>query len=105
MPPSHCGSERRRLAVIGAGPMGLAAAYFAAKAGFQVEVFEAGDRPGGMAAHFDFGGLSLERFYHFCCKSDRDTIALLAELGLPPIRWVCTRMGYFADGRLHPFGD
>ena len=75
-----------RLLVIGAGPMGLAAAYYAAKAGWKVEVLEAGDRPGGMAAHFDFNGLSLERFYHFCCRSDADTTALLAELGLPPAR-------------------
>ena len=95
----------KKLLVVGAGPMGLAAAYFAAKAGWRVEVLEAGDRPGGMAAHFDFNGLSLERFYHFCCRSDVDTEALLAELGLPPIRWVPTKMGYFVDGRLHPWGD
>lgn len=97
--------SENKLLVIGAGPMGLATAYYAAKAGWRVEVLEAGDRPGGMAAHFDFNGLSLERFYHFCCKSDVDTEALLAELGLPPIRWAPTRMGYFVDGKLHPWGD
>lgn len=95
----------KTLLVVGAGPMGLAAAYYAAKAGWSVEVLEAGDRPGGMAAHFDFNGLSLERFYHFCCRSDVDTEALLAELGLPPIRWVPTKMGFFVDGALHPWGD
>lgn len=95
----------KTLVVIGAGPMGLAAAYFASQAGWRVEVLEAGDRPGGMAAHFDFAGLSLERFYHFCCRSDRDTIGLLAELGLPPIRWVRTRMGFFVDGKLYRWGD
>ena len=94
-----------RLVVIGAGPMGLAAAYYAAKAGWRVEVLEAGDRPGGMAAHFDFNGLSLERFYHFSCRSDVHTEALLAELKLPPIRWVPTKMGFFVDGELHPWGD
>lgn len=94
-----------KLLVIGAGPMGLAAAYYAAKAGWKVEVLEAGDRPGGMAAHFDFNGLSLERFYHFCCRSDADTTVLLAELGLPPIRWAATKMGFFVDGKLHPWGD
>jgi protoporphyrinogen oxidase len=94
-----------RLIVVGAGPMGLAAAYYAARAGWKVEVLEAGDRPGGMAAHFDFNGLSLERFYHFCARTDRDTEALLAELGLPPIRWAPTRMGYYVDGALHPWGD
>src|SRR4051812_27059283 len=95
-----------RMVVIGAGPMGLAAAYYGAKAGYAVEVFEAGDRPGGMAAHFDFGGLSLERFYHFCCLSDLDTLELLAEFGLDDaMKWVDTKMGYYVDGRLTPFGD
>src|SRR4051794_11532186 len=95
-----------RMVVIGAGPMGLAAAYYAAKAGYAVDVLESADRPGGMAAHFDFGGLSLERFYHFCCLSDLDTMELLADLGLEgAMKWVDTKMGYFVDGRLVPFGD
>lgn len=95
-----------KIIVLGAGPMGLAAAYYALVAGHQVEIFEADDRAGGMAAHFDFGGLSLERFYHFCCKSDVDTLALLADLGLPDaMTWVPTKMGYFVDGKLHKFGD
>lgn len=95
-----------KVIVIGAGPMGLAAAYYALKAGHRVEVFEADDRPGGMAAHFDFGGLSLERFYHFCCRGDVDTLALLDEIGLPDaMKWVPTKMGYFVDGKLYKFGD
>jgi protoporphyrinogen oxidase len=95
-----------KLIVIGAGPMGLAAAYYAAKAGHEVQVVEAAPQAGGMAAHFDFGGLSLERFYHFCCRSDLDTLQLMGELGMAgAMKWVETRMGYFVDGRLYPFGD
>ncbi len=95
-----------RILIIGAGPMGLAAAYYAARAGYSVEVLEAGDRPGGMAAHFDFDGLSLERFYHFCCRSDVDTLQLMSDLGMTrPMNWVETRMGYFVDGKLYRFGD
>ncbi len=37
-------------AVIGAGPSGLSCAYFLARAGCEVEIFEAKSRPGGMAA-------------------------------------------------------
>ena len=41
------------VAVIGAGPMGLACAYAIAKAGCRVTIFEADDRIGGMSAFFD----------------------------------------------------
>jgi protoporphyrinogen oxidase len=100
--------ERRvaRVIVVGAGAMGLAAAYHAVKAGHTVEVLEAGPEPGGMAAHFDFDGLSLERFYHFVCKADAPTFALLDELGLGDrMRWRTTSMGYFTGGKLHEWGN
>ena len=96
----------RRVTVIGAGAMGLAAAYHAAKAGHAVSVFEAAPEPGGMAAHFNFGGLSIERFYHFICKEDWPTFELLDELGIGDrMRWRTTSMGYFIDDRLYPWGD
>jgi protoporphyrinogen oxidase len=95
-----------RAVIIGAGPMGLAAAYQGMKDGHEVTVLEAGSVPGGMAAHFDFGGISLERFYHFVCRSDQPTFDLMAELGLgDKIRWVPTSMGLYMDGRLHDWGN
>jgi len=94
------------VAVIGAGAMGLAAAYHLARAGHRVTVFEADAVPGGMAAHFDFDGLSIERFYHFVCRSDRPLLGLLDELGLgAAMRWRETSMGFFYDGALYPWGD
>jgi protoporphyrinogen oxidase len=76
------------------------------KRGHQVTVLEAAPEAGGMAAHFDLGGLSIERYYHFVCKADRSTFDLLAELGLgDKMRWVPTSMGYYIDGRLYPWGD
>lgn len=78
----QAGLTMARLVVIGAGAMGLAAAYHAAKAGHQVDVLEAAPDAGGVAAHFDFDGLSIERFYHFVCKADQPTFRLLKELGL-----------------------
>jgi protoporphyrinogen oxidase len=95
-----------RIVVIGAGPMGLAAAYYATKAGHKVDLVEADDRPGGMAAHFDFDDLSIERFYHFVCKADEPMFALMREIGLGgAMRWRPTSMGYFTEGQLYPWGD
>jgi protoporphyrinogen oxidase len=92
--------------VIGAGPMGLAAAYQALKGGHRVQLFEAGPIAGGMAAHFDFDGLSLERFYHFVCRGDDPTFELMKELGIgDKLRWVPTSMGLFLNGALHPWGN
>lgn len=86
--------------------MGLATAYHAAKAGHQVEVFEAAPEAGGMAAHFDLQGLSIERFYHFVCKTDKDTFALMADLGIADkIRWRNTSMGLFSGNRLRAWGN
>jgi len=50
LPEVHENSEnaRRKIAVIGAGPAGLACAYFLARLGYRPKVFEAEQRPGGM---------------------------------------------------------
>jgi protoporphyrinogen oxidase len=86
--------------------MGLAAAHYALKAGVCTTITEADRQAGGMAAHFDFGGVSLERFYHFVCKADQPTFELMAELGIGDrLRWVPTSMGCFMGGKLHAWGD
>ena len=95
-----------RIVVLGAGPMGLAAAQRAATLGHDVDLIEAGDKVGGMAAHFDFSGVSIERFYHFICKSDAPTFDLMDELGIgDKIRWVDTSMAYYMHGKVHKWGD
>jgi protoporphyrinogen oxidase len=95
----------RRVAVIGAGPMGLGAAYELAKSGAQVTVFERDDRIGGMSAHFDFDGTRIERYYHFVCAPDETTFRYLDELGIADqLRWVETKMGYYFRGRLYDWG-
>ncbi len=95
-----------KVLVIGAGVMGLAAAWQSLRDGHQVDLIEAAPEPGGMAAHFDFDGDSIERFYHFVCKTDFPTFELLRELGLEDrLRWRPTSMGFYTDGRLHPWGN
>jgi protoporphyrinogen oxidase len=95
-----------RIAVLGAGPMGLAVAYQLTLDGHRPVIFEADDRVGGMTAAFDFGGLSIERYYHFHCTSDCDYLQILSELGLADkLHWVATRMAYWYQGKLQPWGD
>jgi protoporphyrinogen oxidase len=86
--------------------MGLAAAYQLVADGHSPTVFEADDRVGGMAASIDFGGLKIERYYHFHCTSDDDLFVLLRELSLEhKMQWVETKMGYYYGGRVQPWGN
>lgn len=96
----------QRIAVLGAGPMGLAVAYQLARDGHQPVVFEADDRVGGMTACFDFSGLEIERYYHFHCTSDSAFLQILEELGIAgKMRWTETKMGYWYQHRMQPWGN
>ena len=96
----------QRIAVLGAGPMGLAVAYQLARDGHRPVVFEADDRVGGMTACFDFSGLQIERYYHFHCTSDTAFLQMLDELGIAhQMHWVETKMGYWYQNRLQAWGN
>lgn len=97
---------KQRIAVLGAGPMGLAVAYQLARHGHEPVIFEADDRIGGMTAAFDFSGLSIERYYHFHCISDSAFLQVLDELGLSDkMHWVATKMGYWYQGKVQSWGN
>src|SRR3954468_1471603 len=94
MNPARGASSRgARVAVIGAGPMGLGAAYELTRHGAEVHVLERDARIGGMSAHFEIDGTAIERYYHFICAPDATTFRYLDELGLRSrLRWTDTRM-------------
>jgi protoporphyrinogen oxidase len=97
---------KQRIAVLGAGPMGLAVAYQLAKDGHEPVIYEADDRVGGMTATFDFNGLEIERYYHFHCISDHAFLAMLDELNIAhKMHWVETKMGYWFQNRLQAWGN
>lgn len=99
-------NNSKKIAVIGAGPMGLAVAYQLVKDGFKPIIYEADDRVGGMTATFDFNGLEIERYYHFHCTSDVDFFQVLDELNLKDkLKWKSTKMGYWFDKKLQPWGN
>ncbi len=72
-----------RIAIIGAGPTGLAAAYDLTRAGHEVVLYEAGEQVGGLAGGFrePHWEWSLEKFYHHWFRSDRAILGLISELG------------------------
>ena len=45
------GKFEKKVAIIGAGPIGLSCGYFLSKAGFDVTIFEKSDKPGGVVQH------------------------------------------------------
>ena len=104
--PSLKKKTPEKIAVIGAGPMGLAAAYQLVKDGYQPVIFEAEDSIGGMSASFNMDGMFIERFYHFHCTSDFAFFELLDELGLKSkLHWVETKMGYYYEASVHQWGN
>ncbi len=98
--------KTKKIAVIGSGPMGLACAYQLLKNNHQVDVYEKDDRVGGMSAGFDFDGLTIERYYHFICRTDTPLFDLLNELNISEkLCWQDTKMGFFYNGVLYKWGD
>lgn len=94
------------IAVVGAGPMGLAATHELLKLGHNVTLYEADSVVGGMSAAVNFDGVEIERFYHFICTSDTPYFEVLDELGIKDkLRWTTTKMGYYHGSKLQDWGD
>jgi protoporphyrinogen oxidase len=72
-----------KIAIIGAGFGGMAAAYDLAKAGQKVTIYEAADYVGGLASGFKepYWDWSVEKFYHHWFASDKYMLGLIKELG------------------------
>jgi len=95
-----------RIAIIGAGYGGMAAAWDLKKAGHEVTIFESADFVGGLASgfkepHWDW---SVEKFYHHWFQSDSHMLGLFRELGLDD-RVIFPRplTVMYHNGKFHPF--
>src|SRR5687767_5842584 len=94
-----------KIAIIGGGAAGLAAAFEFCKSGMEVDLFERDPVLGGLAGSFLLDGDYVEKFYHFICLNDQTYFDTLQELGLlHRLRWKLTEMGQFYQGSLYSFG-
>ena len=92
-----------RVAVLGAGVAGLAAAHRLTKLGHETDVYERWPGLGGQAATIDVGdGVLLERYYHHLFTSDIDMAELCKEIGCELETWPSS-VSIFRNGELHPF--
>src|SRR3972149_1902585 len=98
--------SKLKVALIGAGPAGLAAAYDLSRAGHRVTIFEAAPEVGGLAAgfkapHWDW---TLEKFYHHWFQSDSSILGLIKELGWSDqVLFPRPYTVVYHDGQFHPF--
>jgi hypothetical protein len=75
----------RRIAVIGGGWAGIAAAVAATEAGHQVTLFEMAPQLGGRARRVDHSNdLSLDNGQHILIGAYRDTLSLMRRVGADP---------------------
>ena len=76
----------KRVAVVGAGYAGLAAAVELAAAGIPVAVFEAARTLGGRARGVEIEGIPLDNGQHILSGAYRETLRLMKKVGAAPQR-------------------
>ncbi len=94
-----------KIAIIGAGYGGMAAAWDLRKAGHEVTIYESADYVGGLASGFkepDWDW-SVEKFYHHWFASDKHMLGLIKELGLShKVRFPRPYTVMYHEGRFYP---
>jgi len=94
------------IGIIGGGLAGLSAAYYLKKNGYDVRVFEASNRIGGLAGSYDTKGDAIERFYHHLSRSEKTIVELAEELGIgDKIEWRIGKNAYYVNGKVFPLDN
>ena len=95
-----------KIAIIGAGYGGMAAAFDLRNAGHDVVIFESADFVGGLASgfkepHWDW---SVEKFYHHWFQTDASMLGLIRELELSDkVIFPRPLTVMYHDGKFYPF--
>ncbi|HWD17667.1 MAG TPA: NAD(P)/FAD-dependent oxidoreductase [Verrucomicrobiae bacterium] len=98
-------SHPLKVAIIGGGYTGLAAARRLAKSGrCEVTLLERGSSVGGLAGDFTIQGEPIEKAYHHLFRTDREILALVEEMGLTAkLEWRESSVGVLHGGQTYPF--
>ncbi len=92
-----------RVAIIGGGISGLAAAHYLERGDAQVDILEGSDRLGGLGTFFEYDGHFFERFYHVMLPTDNHLLALLADLDLAELPyWRASSFALMAGRSIYP---
>lgn len=91
------------VAIIGGGISGLALAYFLARKGIKVSIYEQTDRLGGVGTWFQLGDIFIDAFYHVLTDGETPLRQVIRDIGLDEeIFPVQLTQGFFQDGKLFP---
>lgn len=98
--------RRKKIAIIGGGMTGLAAAYDLSEVGHLVTIYEASNTTGGVAGGFqdEKWEWSLEHFYHHLFQSDKAMRTLVEELNIShKLFFPRPLTSFYHDGKIIPF--
>jgi protoporphyrinogen oxidase len=90
--------------VIGGGVLGATLSLRLQQAGAQVTLLERAPSLGGLAGAMEWGGHTVDRFYHVIVPTDERMIAMASELGLgDQLELRPVGAGFYIGGQLHDF--
>ncbi|MBX2823176.1 MAG: NAD(P)/FAD-dependent oxidoreductase [Gammaproteobacteria bacterium] len=96
----------QKIAIIGAGLMGMVLARKLADQGHRVTVYEQQAQTGGLSTWHDYGDFVWDRFYHVILPSDSALIELVRDLDLEQqLHWQRTRTGFYVDHKLYSISN
>lgn len=104
--PMTSGGNKKTIAIVGGGMLGMSLAMFMAEKGFRVSLIEKSRGLGGLLATAEIGDYTWDEFYHVILLSDGHLINLLDKLGLKnQINWGYTKTGFFTDGQFYSMSN
>jgi len=98
--------EKQSYGIVGGGMLGLTLALRLAQHGHKVSIFEATNSMGGLAATWEIGDITWDKYYHVILMSDFYLRNLLKDIGIDnKLVWNETKTGFYTDGTLYSMSN